>query len=132
MPALMNRVIEGLQPADVFTVENQQLYEEGKAKPQDLLHLAHVAGSCAGAAAFKAETVYFPLPATWKKGVPKGVHQSRVLDKLGWSYTFNGPKKPVSNVQYPEGVKLGTIPAKHTSEAVDAIALALWGVKRAA
>lgn len=128
MCAIVNGAIEQLPPAHVFVVENQQAYGQGKADPNDLIRLSHVAGAAAGAAAFRAGRVLFPRPRVWKGGVPKGVHQGRVLDQIGWGYQFNGPKRPVTKVEVPEGVKLlGEIPEEHWSEVVDAIGLALWG-----
>lgn len=134
MPSMIQKIVGQVNHTDVFVVENQQAYGRGKADPNDLISLAHVAGAAVGAATWRAKEVHFPLPKEWKKGIPKGAHQARVLDQLGWSYEFDGPKRPVKNVQIPEEVdrpKHG-IPDEHMSEVVDAIGLALWGVSRAA
>lgn len=130
MPAGVQRQILSLPPAPYFVVENQQAYGRGKSDPNDLIRLAHVAGAAAASAAFRAAKVLFPLPKAWKAGVPKGAHQARFLDYLGWEYEFDGPKRPVKSVVVPEDVKVIGDIGGNWSEVVDAMALAVWGYEQ--
>ena len=113
---------------DVGVVEGQQVYRNGKADANGLLKVAAVSGAALGGIMFRATKVKFPLPREWKGGAPKGAHQARVLDDVGWEYEFDGPKRPPKIVRVPDGVDVvGPDPGVHWKEIVDAIGLALWG-----
>lgn len=61
--------------------------DEGK-NPQDIVHLAAVAGGAISTFSCLSEAdgkkAWYPYPAKWKKGVPKVIHQERVLARYGW------------------------------------------------
>lgn len=112
------------------TVEGQKIYDRaqgGKADPQDILHLAQVAGAAAMAcnALWPSATLLIPQPAEWKKQVPKEIHQGRVLRRLNWpcaqakGYCY--PTKTPATLDGAGGLKQSDW--KH---AVDAFGLALW------
>ena len=109
-------------------IEGQQIYRKSKADGNDLLLVALVSGAAAGSAALNSQATVIPRPKDWKGQQPKGVNQSRTLDRLGWSYSFDGPKRPVRDVVIPEDVNVvGEIPPAHMKEVLDALGLALWG-----
>jgi len=106
-------------------VEGQQIYQQGRARPKDLIKLAQVAGAVAGTASEFCQDIRIPLPNTWKGSVPKIVKHKRILNAVGWSYHSNSarvvPKDVDIDVSFP--------PGKWT-HLIDAIGLASWGEKR--
>lgn len=120
------------------TVEAQKVYwGSGSTKnPQDIVVLAAAAGVMLNAAVARwpHADADFPLPETWKKGVPKHIHQARVLSRLGVSYQKAGGKSdPYCVPLWPEGKRpigaegLNKSDWKHV---VDAIGLAVYGQER--
>lgn len=83
-PELLCVVVEGQEIA--YTAR------EG-ANPRSIMLLATVAGACLTEAAYETENILFPSPNEWKGGVPKGIHQARILRKMGWEYEVVGSDK---------------------------------------
>jgi hypothetical protein len=111
----------------VLAVEGQQIYPgKGRARPNDLLKLAHITGSIISAAipGLIPEKLWIPSPREWKGNVPKPVHQARTCEALGWGY------KKTQGYAYPTGTPgLGMAPAQW-KQALDGIGLALWAFKK--
>ena len=127
MAGTLVKFCAGLPPMTLAVIEGQQVYRSGKADANNLLLLALVSGAAAGACVWKAAATVVPRPKDWKGQQPKGVNQARSLNRLHWVFEFDGPDKPVKNVEFPEGVLMGQPKASHLKEVVDAIGLALWG-----
>ena len=115
------------------TVEAQKTYRGKTKNPQDIVVLAAAAGVVLNAACARwpQATASFVLPEVWKKGVPKRIHQARILSRLGVPYTAKGTKSDGYCVpHWPEGRaplgadKLNMSDWKHV---VDAIGIAVWG-----
>jgi hypothetical protein len=82
---------------DTVIIEGQNLSGQGgrkHARPQDIIHLAQVAGAAAGiaqaACPLAFEGVRIPSPEVWKGSVPKGAMQGRLYTRLGVPFTFKG------------------------------------------
>lgn len=68
---------------DFAIVEGQEKYPKDKVRPNDLIHLAQVAGMAAGMIAVYHEIMpHIVRPRKWKGSVPKKVHQQRILSKV--------------------------------------------------
>lgn len=126
------RKLSGL-PAlpDIVVVEYQEHYAgKGKANPNHLMLLSMITG--AGLCIFHDgfTKMFAPYPKEWKGSVPKGIHQKRILSKLGWEFKDNGKKLAPTPV-FPDLPVIGDIEAG-AKEVVDAIGLAQWGLKQVA
>lgn len=105
---LVNDVISYLQKNDHLTTIPSILIAEGqnihhalamnkkgyRNDPQDIVHLAQIAGLLMGA--FMAEKTFLKPPMQWKKGVQKDIHHNRIYKKLGWQaggYLGEGKKR---------------------------------------
>jgi hypothetical protein len=99
-----------------IAVEGQRVYPSGKVRPQDLIHLAQVAGMAAAHAqqAFPMASLWIPEPVVWKGSVEKKAHQRRILRSVGLTEKLEGV----------EGAKGMT--KTQRGHVVDAIGLALW------
>lgn len=109
-----------------------QMYYLGKspARPQDIIHLALVAGAATQAiTSFRVgepvdlDPVRLVYPRDWKGSVPKGIHQGRVCTALGIRFKSKGPTVPVKVTDH-EIFK--DMLAEQHSHVVDALGLALW------
>jgi hypothetical protein len=125
MAGMINYTLTKLPPVDLAVVEGQEVYRNGKADANNLLLLALVSGAALATMSSRAKLMVCPRPKEWKGGAPKGAHQARILDEIGWKYDFQGPKVPPKVRETLEG-----IPPEHVKEIVDAIGLALWGLKK--
>lgn len=114
-------------------VESQQVGYTGRtnaARPQDLIHLAQVAGGLV--ALWKnCPSVYLPSPQAWKGSVPKHIKQARIFSALGIKYSLAG-----GNCQYavPENFKqydkTGNLNAGDWIDAGDSVGLAVYAAER--
>ncbi len=108
----LSGLLDIYQP-DLVVIEGQQIYlKGGKARPDDILKLAQVAGACAAlcAAHYCKPKIIIPKPGLWKGQVPKIIHQRRLCEKHGIEHT--------------------DWPKKHRSHAIDSAGLAYWGLDR--
>ncbi len=95
-------------------IELPQIYRQRQQKgdPNDLIHVAAVAGACAA----KCKASRFILPRTWKGTVPKSIDNARTLKAL-----------TAQESAVLQGVE---IPAFLVDNVLDAIGLGLWETKR--
>ena len=105
-----------LGPIERIAVEGQRHYPRGKVRPQDLIHLAQVAGLAAAHAqqAFPLAYLWIPEPVQWKGSVEKGAMQRRILKRVGLTEKLEGV----------EGA--GGMTKTQRGHVIDAIGLALW------
>jgi hypothetical protein len=106
-----------LKVAHVVVVEWQAIRPTDR-RPNDILNLAAVAGMAMGiahCAHLREPIILNPLPVRWKGSIPKDVHQRRILSESGLS--LDSP------------AFCGIIPSLRT-HAVDAVGLALWGLRK--
>lgn len=78
--------LPGAPLVEAIVVEGQKKYPRDKVRPNDLIHLAQVAGGCLAAARMTfplAANVVVPDPQAWKGQVPKAVFTRRILGKIG-------------------------------------------------
>lgn len=114
-----------------IVVEAQQIYAGKTKNPQDICLLAAAAGASLASSlqVWPNAEPEFVLPRDWKKGVPKRIHQARVLSRLGIVPSPQGDKStgycvPVWHGEAPRGAKeLKKTDWKHV---VDAIGLACY------
>jgi hypothetical protein len=68
---------------EVCAVEWQAIRPGQDRRPNDILNLATVSGMCSAAVSAHCPNVRMlhPQPYEWKKGVPKPIHQKRILVK---------------------------------------------------
>jgi hypothetical protein len=92
----------------VMAVESQDFSYTGRkncALPSDLGNLAQVAGAvCMRFQVLAPRAMLLPKPHAWKKDVPKGIHQGRVLKRLGIAFHMMGGQEP-----YPVPVDLRSV-----------------------
>jgi len=97
----------------VTAVEWPMIYPRLKARPNDILSLATVAGMAMAKLPCSVRS-FLPRPQTWKGTVPKEIAQKRYLAESGLS------------LKSPE---FASIKPKFRTHVVDAIGLALWARK---
>jgi hypothetical protein len=145
---LVNDVVKYLQQNEtlltlpsVLIVEGQnihhalELQKKGfRNDPQDIVHLAQIAGILMGA--FMAQTTFLKSPMQWKKGVQKDIHHNRIYKRLGWQpggYLGTGKDRH----PYPFGPLQDAMVA-HSAESVnkgdwmdlnDSLGLAVWAAE---
>lgn len=114
---------------DIIVVEGQFIYTDGKARPNDILHLAQMAGAAMAAAraAYPTATLLVPLPVDWKGSVRKDIFTKALLQKLQLNPTSRGLEFSGSTARLPGTVKL---PAKDATHVIDALGLARWAHMR--
>ena len=121
---------------DIFVVEGQQNYRKsGNAKVEGLFDLAQVAGGIASLAIVAGSSdmkVRIPLPAEWKKQVPKDVHHARILHRYGIAFSKGGGEDPYC---YPSGCAVAAkikgaamLNKSDWKHVCDAVGLAAWGL----
>jgi hypothetical protein len=92
----------------VMAVESQDVSYTGctnAARVSDLVNLAHIAGAvCQKFSVLAPRAMLLPKPQAWKGNVPKGIHQCRVLKRLGVAFTMKGGQEP-----YPVPVDLRSV-----------------------
>jgi len=116
----------------VVAIETPMVYRKETKNPEDIIHLACVAGAAACAYASQGFRVEMVEPQRWKGQVPKGVHQKRTLDALGLTGKRRGgesagymvPDDPAFFGEFGASAKDGDW--KHL---LDAVGLALWASK---
>jgi hypothetical protein len=111
--------------ASAAVVEGQRKYPKDNVRPQDLVHLAQVAGIAAALCVDHLHPLPFgstmmPEPRLWKGSVPKPIHQARILKQVGLTDDLRGVRGAESLTKTQKG------------HVIDAIGLALWGGSRAA
>lgn len=111
-------------------------------RPDDIVHLAQVAGAALAACVgtFDEGTFLLPRPGEWKGQVAKHAHQARTLRALGIDYEFVGEEGAKGSYARPTSIPLlsgalqgalgGVRPSdwRHLS---DAAGLALWAAPKA-
>jgi len=116
----------------VLAVESQDSSYTGRtnlARVQDLVTLGHVSGGVV--AHLRATRTYLVKPQRWKGSVPKGIHQKRVLRRLGIEYTMKGGKSPYPvPVDFKRYDKTGNVNAGDWKDIVDSVGLAAYGRER--
>lgn len=130
----MQSVLDRTKPA-LAVVEGQQIYEGSKVRPNDIMHLAQVAGVVIGMIAAYRPTanILWPEPVEWKKQVPKKINQARTFVHYGISYTLSLGAEPYC---YPSGCAkaariagAGKLKQGDWKHVADAVGLALYGVR---
>jgi hypothetical protein len=136
-------------PIALVVVEGQQILRAGglkssgygRADPEDILRLAHLAGAASALAYGPGVTTVRPTPATWKGQVPKEAHHRRVLKGYGWDSDEKGRPTPeaVTRAMAGAGGAAASAPGLLTGVAdvktsewthvVDAMGLAAWGAE---
>ena len=108
-----------------ISVEGQDAYAGSKQhkRPNDLIHLAVVAGMATGVAQevfriFTTPDLWIPKPAEWKGQVEKKAHQRRILASVGLTEKLEG---------IPGAAGMTATQRGHV---IDAIGLAVWVAKR--
>jgi hypothetical protein len=114
-----------------IAVEGQEIVSSAKrgANPGDLLRLATIAGFLVAEAGYECKhETYFPLPQRWKGSVPKDIHQSRILSRLG----ILSQKRAGYSAPAPSGFAnvLGAsdLNVSDWKHVVDGIGLAAWAI----
>lgn len=101
-----------------IAVEGQRVYPQGKVRPQDLIHLAQVAGMAAAIAQqdFRLGSVclWIPEPVQWKGSVEKKVMQRRILARVDLTEKLEGVEGAAGMTKVQKG------------HVIDAIGLAMW------
>lgn len=126
----LTRPFGSLGIPDAYAVEAQELRRGGAARharPEDIVHLANVAGMAVMrlAATYPGTPCYFPKPAEWKGSVPKAAMQARLYEELGWGYDLKGTGTAcyaIPNQTPAEFARFGAA-WKHVG---DALLLARW------
>ena len=112
-----------IRQADIYVIENQQIYGrlQQKGDPNDLLELAHISGMLRGfiVSVSRAEQrdvqILRPKPREWKGTITKQVHHNRLEQ------------------QYPQAVAMMVeqkIPVSYRHNVWDAIGLGDWALKK--
>ena len=72
----------GPHPWDLLVIELPQIYQRGKQEgdPNDLIKLAVLVGAIT--TRVDALKILLPLPAEWKKQVPKKIHHQRIRTRV--------------------------------------------------
>ncbi len=78
-------------PQTMGPIESQRWRPRSKVDPQDLIHLAQVAGMCLGMVlAFRPDVrILLPEPSDWKSSVPKDIFTARLRKR----FLIDEPKK---------------------------------------
>lgn len=111
------------RPADIYVIENQQIYSrlQSKGDPNDILELAHISGMLRGVILLTALVeqrniqILRPRPREWKGTITKQVHHNRLEQK------------------YPQAVSMMVeqkIPVSKRHNVWDAIGLGDWALKK--
>jgi hypothetical protein len=73
---------DAVDQVDDVWIESQVIYPRSKARPADILKLAHTAGRWAGIYATLGVDAHFVEPAEWKGQTPKAISHARVWAEL--------------------------------------------------
>lgn len=117
--------------AQVAAIEGQDLYlggDRATKNPKSILAVAQVAGAAVGVMSYRCR-VLLPLPRDWKGSVPKGIHQARICQRLGWPYRAAGGKEGYCVPTDPP-VKFEKFKGGDWKHLLDAIGLAQWAAKQ--
>lgn len=135
----MARALKEMDPlgfAHVLVVESQKSYGgvKKKARPEDLINLAFVAGA-ATHSVYDCNTIFWPQASQWKGTIPKGIHQMRIMSKLGWigkkhETKSGGWAEPISFGDNPPTCDVSRVTGGQWKHAMDAIGLAIWGIEQ--
>lgn len=127
-----------------IVVEGQTIYRRGShdkgVDPNAILRIGQVSGAALVAALAGTEgptQVFLPEPKTWKKQVPKRIHQARVCKRLGYGYKAHGTAKdgyvvPLLPQGSPAARKCAELKPTHWKHAMDGVGLALYGLDQLA
>lgn len=113
---------------ELIVVESQQAYTgqaRNRSRPQDLVHLAQVAGACCSLtrAYWPSSQMLLVPPMVWKGQVPKAISQARTLRDLGIPY------KKLPKYAIPDPIPEWGKPLRRGDwfEIVDALGLSRYG-----
>lgn len=115
---------------DKIVVEGQTHRTGSRVRPQDLIHLAQVAGMAVGICKELWPTIeiIIPPPADWKGSIPKAVFTKKLLRWLNITYD------PRGGLRYRDGkVRVPgtyTLPKAKATHVIDALGMARWGALR--
>ena len=114
-----------------IVIEGQRHRPGSKVRPQDLIHLAQVAGAIAGvcSALWPGVQIVMPEPTAWKGSVKKDVFTRRILKDLGLELSEKGGLQFADakvTVRLPGTTKLKKSDSSHP---IDGLGLALWGYR---
>ncbi|MCZ2418690.1 MAG: hypothetical protein LC123_02445 [Burkholderiales bacterium] len=122
---------------DYVVVEGQEAYRGrsgARAKPEDLIRLAHVAGAALRLYGNHLDLTHkeIVLPKVWKKQTKKEWKHARICTALGWA---SEPRAGWALPTGPEPERLEeefNIYGKQWSHVLDAIGLAIWKLEQLA
>lgn len=119
----------GIEP-DIIVVEGQRYRHQAKknkVRPQDLIHLAQVAGMCITAAHefWPSFALRFPEPAEWKGTIPKEVYTRRTCKRMN---ILSDVKQKC--LMQGSRVISDPYPLSQHTHAIDGIAMAWWGLRQ--
>ena len=113
----------------VLAVESQDSSYTGRtnaARVQDLVTLGHISGGVV-AHLSEAQRTYLIKPQAWKGSVPKGIHQKRILRRLGIEFVMRGGKYPYpAPRQFRQYAGYGKVNAGDWKDINDSVGLALY------
>gem|GEM_PF-2552943 len=121
---------EGASIAKIV-VEGQRFRPGSPVRPQDLIHLAQVAGSIAGIcrALWPGVEIVMPEPTDWKGSIKKATFTRRILKDLGLTIGADGGLVFVGSpikLRLPGTTKLSKTDSSHP---IDGLGMALWGYR---
>ena len=99
---------------DTLIIEDPRIYPASKARANDIMKLAKSVG--AFVASVDAAYTKLVTPATWKKSIPKLIHQKRIMRAL-----TDSELAILNGCQCPKSLLHNT---------VDAVGIGLWYVRR--
>ena len=99
---------------DILVIEDPRIYPVSKARPNDLMKLAKAVGAIV--ATVDAKYAKLVTPGTWKKSIPKMIHQKRIRRAL-----TSTEKALLDATACPKSLLHNTI---------DAVGIGLWYTRR--
>lgn len=130
MERLRTSEIPEFQAVDRIVVEGQTHRPGSPVRAQDLIHLAQVAGFCAGAlrSLYPSAELLIPTPQEWKGSIAKAIFTKRILNDFEIDATDAGLVYRGSMIRVPGTQGLRKTKATHV---LDALGLARWGWRTA-
>jgi len=131
-PDLVRRILEASgvpacehangEPLDMLAVEVPRIYTKMRARPEDIIQLALIAGCCISG--IPAKRYSLPRPSEWKSNIDGDIFLNRVIgirDEAGWhgGVLSSGEHLVLTKAEIP-------LKKAETSHVRDAIALGCW------
>ena len=116
-------------PIDRYLLLEDQVGYKGGRNVGSLILLAKAAGLAQAAASYELRPTVtkYAAPQTWKGNVPKSAHQPKIIKQSGLPATKRGLNY---KIDWPSPHEWASeLPASRQSHIVDALGLALWGLR---